>query len=143
MKKAVIKYLSAIAAGGVFTLLVLLINGFFTTDVAIIKYKLLADAFGGPGIIMILLPVLFWISTDGFFDGITYALSRFGQMITFRGALKQEKYYDYKQRKAQKRMSGFWFILFVGLGFVLVSGVFLVFFYTNGGSEAYRVAIGY
>ena len=142
MKKLVTKYTIAIILGGALSTIALSLNGFFDTDVAIIQYKLLADAFSAPGIIMMLLPVLFWISGEGLFDGLTYALASLGNMLTFRGYKKQEKYYDYKMRKAEKRMSGYWFILFVGIGFMLISCVFLALFYTNGGSDAYRVAIG-
>lgn len=141
--KKLIKYSIATLVGLMFAFLVLTINGFFATNVAIIKYKMLSDAFGGPGIIMALLPCLFWISEDGLFDGLTYALATLGNMLTFRGMKKQEKYYDYKMRKAEKRIKGYWFILFVGLGFILVSGIFLILFYTNGGSDAYKTAIGH
>ena len=142
MKKQLIKYSIATFVGGAFALTVLLAKGFFTTDVAIIKYRMLIDAFSAPGMIMTLLPFLFWISTDGLFDGLTYALQGLANMLTFRGIKKQEKYYDYKKRKAEKRMTGFWFILFVGLGFMLISGIFLILYYTNGGTEAYIKASG-
>ena len=139
--KKFIKYLIATAVGLVATALVLLVQGFFTVDVPIIRLKMLTDAFFGPGIIMVLLSLLFWISTDGFFDGLTYSLKRLAQVFTFRGAMKQEKYYDYKQRQAEKRLKGFWFILFVGLGFVLVSVVFIIIYYAKGGTEAYKQAL--
>ena len=143
MKKLVTKYTIAIILGATLSTIALSLNGFFDTDVAIIQYKLLADAFSAPGMIMMLVPVLIWISGEGLFDGLTYALSSLGNMLTFRGYKKQEKFYDYKMRKAEKRMnSGYWFILFVGIGFMLISCVFLAIFYTNGGSDAYRVAIG-
>lgn len=143
MKKQLIKYSIATFVGAAFTMIVLSAQGFFATDVAIIKYRMLADATSAPGIIMTLLPFLFWMSSDGLFDGLAYALATLGNMLTFRGAKKQEKYYDYKKRKAEKRMSGFWFILFVGLGFLLISGIFLILYYTNGGTEAYKAALGY
>ena len=142
MKKFVTKYSIAVILGATLSIIALSLNGFFDTDVAIIQYKLLADALSAPGIIMILLPVLFWISGEGIFDGITYALASLGNMLTFRGMKKQEKFYDYKMRKAEKRVSGYWFILFIGLGFMLLSGIFIVLFYANGGSDAYRTAIG-
>ena len=142
MKKQIIKYSTATAVGAMVMLLVLTTQGFFATDVAIIKYRLLSDAASIPGAIMTLLPFLFWIASDGFFDGLTYALSTLGNMLTFRGAKKQEKYYDYKQRKAEKRMSGYWFILFVGLGYLALCGIFLILYYTNGGTEAYKAALG-
>ena len=45
MKKLVTKYTIAIILGGALSTIALSLNGFFDTDVAIIQYKLLADAF--------------------------------------------------------------------------------------------------
>ena len=142
MKKQLLKYSIATFVGAAFTLLILSMQGFFATDAVIVKYRMLVDATSAPGMIMTLLPFLLWMSTDGLFDGLTYALAALGNMLTFRGAKKHEKYYDYKKRKSEKRVSGFWFILFVGLGFMLISGIFLILYYTNGGTDAYRAAIG-
>ena len=44
MKKLVTKYTIAIILGGALSTIALSLNGFFDTDVAIIQYKLLADA---------------------------------------------------------------------------------------------------
>ena len=136
------KYSITTLVAGLVSLAALSANGFFSASAEIVKYKLLADAISVPGMILILLPVLIWISGEGVFDGLTYALSILGRSLTFRGLKKQEKFYDYKMRKAENRMSGYWFMLLVGVGFVLVSSIFLVLFYTNGGSDAYKAAIG-
>ena len=44
--------------------------GYSAADPASIRYLNLADAFTVPGVIMLLLGVLVWISTTGFFDSI-------------------------------------------------------------------------
>ena len=140
--KKFIKYLIATLAGLVFVLAVLLLNNFFALGEPILMLYHLSNSFFGVGIIMVLVTLLCWISSDGLFDGLTYALKRTFYLLTFRGAKVEEKFYDYKMRVSEKRISGYWFLAFVGLGFLTVAGIFLIFYYTNGGTEAYKAALG-
>ena len=91
------------------------------------QYKMLAltNAFTVPGILLILVGSLLWVSTFGFFDGIGYAVGQVKSMFipTFKKA-KHENYYDYKKKKGDKRISGYSFVFFVGLAFFAVGIVF-------------------
>ena len=140
--KNFIKCSIATLVGGMIVMASLALNGFFAIEEAIIKLMLLTNAFFGVGVIFPLLAVLCWIASDGLFDGLTYSIQRAFYLLTFRGAKIEEKYYDYKQRMAEKRISGYWFLAIVGGGFLVVSGIFLIFFYANGGSDAYKAALG-
>ncbi len=94
-----------------------------------VKYRILCDAFTVPGAICLCLGVLIWASTDGFFDGLTYCLAiAWRSMIPGGRATPPEKYYDYVQRKREKRITGYGFIPIVGAVFMAVAIVFLLLF---------------
>ena len=68
----------------------------------------------------------------GFFDGLTYAFSRFGGMLIpfFKGGKEHLTYYDYKMKMKDKRAHGYSFMFFVGIVFVAIAVVFIALFYS-------------
>lgn len=92
-------------------------------------FRILADSFTIPGVLLLALGALVWVSSTGAMDGISYALGRAGRMLIPGSKKPHETFYDYKTRKAEKRVSGYGFIFHVGLVFFAVAVVFTVLFY--------------
>ena len=129
-KKVLLQYsiTTLICAGTSF--MILYMNGFWRTFDLAEKYKLLADAFTIPGILLIMVAALVWVSSEGFFDGISYAVTQFSGMIipSIGKKYKHMKYYDYKMEKKEKRSGGYSFLFFVGLLFTVIAVVFVILF---------------
>ena len=126
-RKVIWRYVITTVSAGLVVLLMLRLNGFWEVDTIIEKYTILADAFTIPGVLLIMISALIWVSSEGFFDGLSYAFSRVGSYLIpfYRKSLEHENYYDYKQRKNEKRLHGYSFLFFVGLAFFAVAIVFL------------------
>ena len=126
LAKNLLKYgISTLSAGGV-TLLILWNYEFWDAPTLVERYRILANAFTIPGVILMMFAALIWVSADGFFDGLAYAFSQAkDRLIPFVGAKrKHETYYDFKQRKQEKRPRGYGFLFFVGAAFTLVAVIF-------------------
>lgn len=134
-KKTVIKYLLTIGGAALAVLLVIWLRDLAAESDLAQRYRILADAFCVPGAILMCFSGIMWVSSDGFFDSLGYAFSRVGGMFLPAYKVKHETYFDYKQRKngkrAEKEGGSFWYLFFVGLGFVLVSAVFTVLYEMN------------
>ena len=128
--KLVAKYLITAVAAGVFTVFILWLRDFSAAPTLLEKYRILADAFTIPGVILVMLSLLVWASSEGAFDFLGYAASRIGDMLLpGHGAVsKHETYYDYVERKRGKRAKGFWFLALVGVAFIAVAVVFVILY---------------
>mgnify|MGYP003310774446 CR=1 FL=1 len=131
-KNRLLKYgITTVVTAGI-SVLIMYLNGLFEATDTQTCYKLLADAFTIPGVILLCIGALIWVSTDGMFDGFTYAAKRLGSLIPFYGKnYKHERYYDYVMRKRGKRISGYGFIPIVGAVFTAIAAVFIVLYYVN------------
>lgn len=94
------------------------------------QYRILCDGFTVPGLLLIMLGCLAWISGTGFFDGISYACSVAFKALLPGGRLTIQKYYDYVQERKEKRLHGYGFLFVVGGAFMAVSFVFMALFYS-------------
>lgn len=117
---------------GVFVTIYLLFNlGLFENENGVIGAMLiLADSFSSVGLIMLSIGALIFISTEGVFDSLSY-MGKFIARGLIPGKRKAplEKYGDYKVAKSEKRLSGYAFLLIVGLGFTLVGGIFTILYF--------------
>ena len=131
-RKIILRYSITTAAAGLVSLLVLYLHGFGDVTTLEQKYKILADAFTIPGVVLIMFGALIWVSSEGFFDGLTYAFTRVGGMLIpfFRGGKEHQTYYDYKMKMKDKRAHGYSFMFFVGIVFVAIAVVFIALFYS-------------
>ncbi len=124
------KYVVAIAAGGLLSSYVMVVNDYKNVTDEIEKLRLLADCFTVPGVVLIMLAALCWLSSKGALDGISYAVvGLFRRILPGAQTKEPEKYYDYVVRKQKSRKSGFGFLAVVGLGFLIIAIVFIVKFY--------------
>lgn len=128
-----LKYGITSAVAAAVSALIMYLHGLFNASDMSARLKILADAFTIPGVILLCLGALIWVSADGFFDSITYAFGRLGSaLIPFYGKNhKHERYYDYVMRKRGKRISGYGFIPIVGAIFTAIAVVFIVIYYVN------------
>jgi hypothetical protein len=131
IRKLIGKYLTAASIGGVLVCLTLWLNDFSSLTEKLDRYRVLTDAFSIPGVILIMVGCLVFISTDGFFDMISYALSKLGRSLVPFSKKTDESYYDYKTRKSGQRFTGYSFLFFTGLAFLAVALVFLALFFAN------------
>lgn len=131
-KNRLLKYGITTVVTASVSVLIMYLNGLFEATDILTRFKLLADAFTIPGVILLCIGALIWVSTDGMFDGLTYAAKRLGSLIPFYGKnYTHERYYDYVMRKRGKRISGYGFIPIVGAAFVAIAVVFIVLYYVN------------
>ena len=131
MKKQLFKYGIATLAGGTLAYLTAVLHGYAEATTLVERYRILADAFTIPGVVIFLMGVLVWIAGEGAFQGLAYSLSwAFRSLIPFGRSGKQEKYYDYVERQKQKgKPSGYAFLFVVGGAFLAVAIVFIILFY--------------
>lgn len=119
---------AAVAGGVAFTVAIL--NDIGNSPSVSESYRILSNAFTVPGVILIMIGVLLYISSTGAFDALSYGLGRFARSLIPGAQYKDEKFYDYKMRKNEKRASGYSCVFFVGAAFTLVAILFLILYYT-------------
>ena len=107
----------------------LAIRGFFTSDTKA-NIQLLTDAFFAAGALMMLFSGLLFVSGEGMFLGIGYALGRAVKALIPFSRKEHETYAQYRERKVgNHKKSSEGCIFLTGLFFVLVSVVFLIIWY--------------
>ena len=131
-RTVILHYSITVVAAGLISLLVLSLRDFWEVTTLVDKYKMLSDAFTIPGVLLVMVCALVWISTTGFFDGLSYAFTRVGGMLIpfYKKGREHVTYYDYKMSKKDKEVHGYSFLLFVGLLFIAISIVFISLFYS-------------
>lgn len=93
------------------------------------RYRMMSDAFALPGYMLILVAGLIWVTNQGALDGVSYCLKMAVAGLIPGKRDSAMKYGDYVEEKREKRMKGYSFLLFTGLGSVLLSLVFLILYY--------------
>ena len=87
--------------------------------------KAVADAFGVVGILLLSFGSLVYVSTEGMFDGVSYAAKVLVRALIPGGRRNpMEKYGDYKVAKSENRFTGYGFLFIVGVLFTLIGGIF-------------------
>ena len=128
--KLLLKYSITLVSAGLMTLILLWLRDYGAAESLQDKYKILADAFSIPGMLLVLFTGLLWVSSEGVFDGLGYAFSRVGSLFVpfHKKSMEHKTYYDYKMEKKDKRAQGYSFLFFVGLLFIAISVVFILLF---------------
>lgn len=123
------KYLACFGVAIVIAFLVIWIRGFFTDD-AKTNMTILCDAFSVSGILLLLFSGLMFVSSEGAFLGIGYALKRAVRVFVPVINRKEETYAEYRERKTGKeKKKGDSCIFFTGLFFLLVGLIFMLIWY--------------
>lgn len=90
----------------------------------------LSDGFFIAGTLLTSVGVLAWISTTGFFDLFAYAIHSIPVLFSaIKKPEEHESYYDYKMMREEKRGKPLYFLVIVGAACLLLSAVFLGFYY--------------
>ena len=92
-------------------------------------YRVLCDGFTVPGIIVLMLGCLVWLSTQGAMDGVGYLMSYAVKALIPGKRGDIERYGDYIERKRANRATGYGFLIITGLVFMGFAAIFMVLFY--------------
>ena len=118
------KYLICFGVMALITLIMLLSGKIWNMTTAQ-KYSALSDAFAVPGMLALLVGLMIWVSSKGVFDPLGFGIKiALGGFKAFRRDERYERYYDYKARKEQKRLTGYGFLVIMGAVFILLGVVF-------------------
>ena len=93
------------------------------------KYRVLCDAFTVPGLLMLAVGSLLWVSNDGFFCGLGYCLNVVWRALLPGGRRKAERYYEYVERHRQKKAAGYGFLFAWGGVCMAIAALFMLLFY--------------
>lgn len=105
------------------------IKGFFTSDTKM-NMQVLTDAFFAAGALMILFSGLLFVSGEGMFLGIGYAMGRAIKALIPFSRKEHETYAQYRERKVgNHKKSSEGCVFLTGLFFVLISVIFLIIWY--------------
>ncbi len=107
-------------------------RGFLEATTMEDKWRILSDAFYLPGILLVLVGLLIWLSQEGALLGISYVFKSLVRLvIPFR---RHESYADYRARHEEKDKGGFGFLIIVGLIFFAI-GIVFVFLHMGARGE--------
>lgn len=110
-------------------------DGIFASTSLTHTYRLLCDGFFVPGVLMILIGGMIWVSRAGAFDGVKY-VSRYivYAIIPFSRGKKTEKYADYKEKKkSEYKGKGSYAYMFVCGGIMVALSILFLILYTSAG----------
>ena len=129
--KTILKYAITITIAGGLVFAVLGINGFFLGGYDKAQYyRKLSDAFTIPGLLLIFLAFLFFVSQQGAFTGLGYALRHVARMLLPFIIRKDITYAEYvERREKRKAISTFLCFILVGAAFLIVGVIFIFSFY--------------
>lgn len=125
------KQATAAIIGIIITVGLLFSFNFFSGDLSLEEgIKALADSFTVTGVLFLAFGALIYVSTQGMFDGLSY-VGMYAVRTLIPGMRKNspQKYGDYKLAKEEKRMKGYGYILFIGIGFLVIGIIFTVLFF--------------
>ena len=130
MKKKLLQYGICFLIGAAMALWIMDSEGLFIQNSHVDVSAVLCDAFFVPGILLVMVGCLFWISTTGLFDALGYAFRVAGHtLFPFLFKANSESFYDYKTEKDGKRIKTPAFIFIVGTVFLAASGIALAVYY--------------
>ena len=124
------QYLSTLFIGAVIGVAVARARGLAGGQAAYLNARYLSDGFFVAGLILTGIGGLVWISTTGFFDIFGYAFRSLVVLFTaLRKPQEHKQYYDYKNERAAHRGKPLFFLLAVGVLFLLLSALCLGLYY--------------
>lgn len=123
------KYLITILIGLVFAFLIAYTRGVFEQETKKDVFHVLCDSLFIPGVLLAGFGGLIFVSNEGAFDGLTFALSSFFKMFSAKGHERPKSYKDYKDEKGKKK-TPMAYILLSGL-FLLVLSIIMFIVYSN------------
>ena len=98
-------------------------------------YQLLSDSFFVPGVVITGFGLLVYVSNEGAFDGMKYAVMSFINMFKSRPEKKYNSFYEYKERRKTRKVNP-GFILYSGLTVLSFAVVFYILLVCTFGYKA-------
>ena len=126
-KALLIQYLICFGVASLITVAVFAMQGFFTDNLAI-NLQILTDGFMVSGGLLLMFAGLLFVSSQGALIGIGFALRNavLTWFVPF-GKKKQERYYDYRERKtAELKKKNSPAIFVTGLAFFVIGLILMV-----------------
>ena len=97
------------------------------------RYRILADAFTVPGVVIFLLGVLAALADEGVFEGVNYAVIYSVKLLIPGIVQEQESYGDYIVRRRERgKLGGYGFLYATGGLFLFAAVVFVGLYYAAG-----------
>lgn len=124
-----LKYGIGILFGAGIVVLYLWLRDFTLPDDPQAKYKMLSDAFTIPGVLYLMVGLLIFLTNKGSLDALGYMAKRAVRMLIPFSKKPNESYSEYVEKK--RKLSGYSFIIFIGLLFMAIAIVFIILFYKN------------
>lgn len=121
------KYLITIGIGLLGAFCVAYSQGVFDQTEPIVIYHILTNSFFVPAVLIMGMGGLVFVSNEGAFDGLTFAMTSFFDVFRKEKKNKYRTYYDYKESKGNRDHS-FGFLLLSGLGFLALSCIMLLLY---------------
>lgn len=100
---------------------------FAQTELLIIV-KILSDCFFLPGVLLVGVALIGWVSTKGTFDIFGYSFQGFIGLFKTESYYKNESFYDYRVKRDEKRKPFNKEMLIVGLVFLILGAIGTVVF---------------
>lgn len=132
MKRSWRKWLITVLIGLAIAVGVMLARDGFNAPDQAAWLSALSDACFVPGAVLCGVGLLMFVANDGFFDMINYGVLKVLKLVQSeeKRAAMPKTFYDYRVLKDANRKGGFAYILWVGLGYIALAGLFLLM-YTN------------
>lgn len=127
--RRVLPYLITFLVGAAIVVLVICLQKVWAQTTVQNVMTVLCNGFFISGVIVTGAGIIVFASNGGAFYMLGYAMRLLVDLFKRHKEDKKYKdYYDYQQQKQQKKHS-FAFMLIVGIGFLLISAVFLILYY--------------
>ena len=125
--KTVNKYLITFAVGFLMAGLVMLTKDIFGQSELSAVLHILVDSFSVPAALITGFGGLVFVSNEGVFDGLSYAVTSFIDIFRKEKKNQFKTFYDYKESKSDRNMS-FGYLLICGLIFIVIDAVIFVLY---------------
>ena len=125
--KTVNKYLITFAVGFLMAGLVMVYKDLFSQTELVKIFHILSDSFAIPAVLITGFGGLIFVSNEGVFDGLSYAVTSFIDMFRKEKRNQFRTFYDYKESKSERNMS-FGYLLICGLIFIVIDAVMFILY---------------
>ena len=125
----IIRYVVATLIGALFVIMALWLRDFTELTEKVDIYKALADAFTIPGVIFPMVALLILLTNEGSLTALGWMVKR---AFTLLIPLSKKEFTSYKEySESRKKITGFSFIFFVGLVYLIIGIVFKILVFTE------------
>lgn len=126
MRRRILLYLMTIIVGAGITLLVINAKDVWHAQTVQLAMQILSDGFFVSGVLLTGFGLIVFASAGGVFDMLGFSVYMLVNL--FRRDINKRKYkdfYEYEQSKKDRKFN-MGFMLWVGLAFILIAGIFLI-----------------